>query len=523
MNNTHIKKNISLYVGIAFLLCLILIEFVSIMVLNSGLLVYTLDDPYIHLALAENIKQGHYGINAGEFSAPSSSALWPFILAPFSSYPYSAFFINVGSAIASVMILTKILNISTHIEDDRVRNIFLSVITVLFILAVNVVGLVFTGMEHSFQLLAVLLVAYGLFIESKENKIEWWLLAAIIVAPLIRYECMAISLAAIFYLVMRRHFLPTGIALLFLAVSLGGFSIFLTSLGLDVFPSSVSAKSSVVQSGGALGSFVSNLSNSLQNRQGVILSFGVLVLLFYLFWVKDEVKRKQLAAVTIVAVFLHFIAGRYGWYNRYEIYILAFELVVILYLFLPLISKSLFSSNKLNFNLFTAIAFSTGVAIVVGGPYISALFSIPKASNNIYEQQYQMHRFVSDYYDKPVAVNDLGYVSYKNSNYVLDLWGLGSQKALRARLNPDNPNWKQDLIDETNVRLVMIYDDWFNNIPDEWIKIGELHLSKEKITPARSAVSFYAINQDAYPEILSKIILFSKTLPAKVEFKFEDK
>ena len=110
MNNAHRKINIPLYVGIAFLACLILIEFVSIMMLNSGLLVYTLDDPYIHLALAENIKQGHYGINISEFSAPSSSPLWPFILAPFSSYPYSAFYINAVSAIASVIVLVKILN-----------------------------------------------------------------------------------------------------------------------------------------------------------------------------------------------------------------------------------------------------------------------------------------------------------------------------------------------------------------------------------------------------------------------------
>lgn len=521
MNNSHRKINISLYVGIAFLLCLTLIEFVSIMMLNSGLLVYTLDDPYIHLALAENIKQGHYGINIGEFSAPSSSALWPFILAPFSSYPYSVFFLNVGSAIASVRILVKILDLSIHIADERIRIIFVSVITILLILATNVVGLVYTGMEHSLQLMAVLLVVYGLVIEIKEDKIEWWLLGAIIVAPLIRYECMAISLAAIFYLVMRRRFKPTGIALLFLAVFLGGFSIFLTSLGLDAFPSSVTAKSSVVQSGGALSRFVSNLMSSLNNRQGVILSFGVLMLLFYVFWGKDEIKRKQLAVVTIFAVFLHFIAGRYGWYNRYEIYILAFELVVILYLFLPLISKDLFSSNKMNVNLFAAIAFAGGVAAVIGAPYIYALSSIPKASNNIYEQQYQMHRFVVDYYNKPVAVNDLGYVSYNNSNYVLDLWGLGSQKALRSRLNSDNANWKQDLIDEANVRLVMIYDDWFNDIPDEWIKIGELHLGKKKITPARSAVSFYSTDDDSYPEILRKIILFSKTLPAGVQFKFE--
>lgn len=524
MNYIHKKIDISLYVGIAFLVCLVLIEFISIMMLNNGLLVYTLDDPYIHLALAENIKQGHYGINMGEYSAPSSSALWPFILAPFSSYAYSAFFINLGFAIASVILLVKILNRTIHIADSLARNLLLSVIIVLFILATNIVGLVFTGMEHSFQLMAVLIIAYGLIIEIEEDKIKWWLLATIIVAPLIRYECIAISFAALAYLAMRGRFKSAGFSLLLLVIFLGGFSIFLISLGLDAFPSSVVAKSSVVQSGGAISRFVGNLMNALNYRQGMILSFGALTLLFYVIF-GNKIKRKQLAIVTIFATLMHLIAGSYGWYNRYEIYILAFQLVIFSYLFFPLISNKLFGSNRTNFNLFYVIAFAGGIAtiaIIVGKPYIYHLSTIPKASNNIYEQQYQMHRFVVDYYNKPIAVNDLGYVSYKNNSYVLDLWGLGSQKALKSRLNSDNTNWKQNLIDEANVKLVMIYEDWFNDIPDEWVKIGELHLGKKRITPARSMVSFYSVKNDIYTGILRrKLVLFSKTLPTGVKFKFE--
>ncbi|RKX91526.1 MAG: hypothetical protein DRP84_11495 [Spirochaetes bacterium] len=520
MNNANRKVNIPLFSGIAFLLTLILIEFITIMILNDGLFVFTLDDPYVHLALAENIKKGHYGINMGEFSSPSSSVLWPFILAPFSSSPYSAFLLNVISAIASVIVLVKILNLSIQIKDDHARNIFFSVITILFILATNIVGLIFTGMEHSLQVLVVLIIAYGLLIEIEEGKIEWWLLAAIIIAPLIRYECMAISLTAIFYLLMNRRFKPAGIALFFILVFLGGFSIFLMTLGLDLFPGSVIVKSSVVQSRGAIVTFISNLKFSLSYRQSVILSFGALMLLLYALW-GNKIKRRQLATVTIFAVFLHFIAGSYGWFHRYEIYILAFELVVILYLFLPLISDRFFNSNKLTFNLLSAIAFASVVAVFIGGPYVISLFMIPVASNNIYEQQYQMHRFVVEYYKKPVAVNDLGYVSYKNSNYVLDLWGVGTPKALKARLNSDKANWMQVLTDKANVKLVMIYDEWFNDIPDKWIKIGELHLGKRKITPAHSSVAFYVTNKDSYPEILRKLVLFSKTLPVGVQFKFE--
>ncbi|MBD0271632.1 MAG: hypothetical protein ICV73_06845, partial [Acetobacteraceae bacterium] len=56
--------------------------------MTGGHLGYTLDDPYIHLALAEQIARGHYGINPGEVTAPSSSVLWPFLLLPGAGTPW---------------------------------------------------------------------------------------------------------------------------------------------------------------------------------------------------------------------------------------------------------------------------------------------------------------------------------------------------------------------------------------------------------------------------------------------------
>src|SRR5882672_6661262 len=67
--------------------------------------VYSLDDPYIHLALARQILHGHYGINPGEFAAPSSSILWPFLLAPFAFTRLSEFLplvINLGALVVAV-------------------------------------------------------------------------------------------------------------------------------------------------------------------------------------------------------------------------------------------------------------------------------------------------------------------------------------------------------------------------------------------------------------------------------------
>ena len=51
------------------------VELVAILRLNAGRFTYTLDDPYIHLALAERIRRGLYGINPGEAASPASSLL----------------------------------------------------------------------------------------------------------------------------------------------------------------------------------------------------------------------------------------------------------------------------------------------------------------------------------------------------------------------------------------------------------------------------------------------------------------
>ena len=510
------KNKIPLYIGVVFLLCLIAAELIFILKLNNGLLVYTLDDPYIHLALGENIRHGHYGINTGELSAPSSSILWPFIIAPFSSFEYAPLIINIAASIAIIFIFTQILDASLNTERMKTKNLFTSAIVALFILTTNIVGILFTGMEHSLQVLLVLLVAYGLILEIEKKETRRWLLAAIIAAPLVRYECASISASAILFLAARGHIKPAIFSMASISLLVGGFAIFLTSLGLGPLPSSVTAKSSIVQSSGALHSVTEGLARTLDNRQGAILLLSALILSLYSLMGKDG-GRRQISLVAVLSLFGHFSAGQYGWYNRYEIYAWAFTLVVIMYVFAPPIRKSLARNDKLSASLF-AIAITVGIAVMAARPYIKGLFSLPLAANNIYRQQYQMHRFAVDYYKKPIAVNDLGYVAYKNSNHVLDLWGLGSEKALRLRLNEKSGDWMRDISNEANTGLVMIYQDWFENVPKEWIKIGELHLGNKRITPASNKVAFYATSSEAKLDIEEKLRFFITTLPAGVKF-----
>ena len=105
------------------------------------------------------------------------------------------------------------------------------------------------------------------------------------------------------------------------------------------------------------------------------------------------------------------------------------------------------------------------------------MITTPVAAQNIYEQQRQMHEFVTNHWKSPVAVNDIGYVGFQNDEYVLDLWGLGSEEARRL-IRADDPDMLRKLTAKHDVHLAMIYEEFFYNvIPADWRKVAELHLS----------------------------------------------
>jgi hypothetical protein len=127
-----------------------------------------------------------------------------------------------------------------------------------------------------------------------------------------------------------------------------------------------------------------------------------------------------------------------------------------------------------------------------------------------------MHRFAADYYKKPVAVNDLGYVSFNNNNYVLDLVGLASQEALNYSQTRKTSEWIDTLCRKHDVELAMIYDDWFDTIPGNWFKVAELYLGKIKMASSRDMVSFYLLDKNKKKEVITLLKNYKNTLPDKV-------
>jgi hypothetical protein len=368
------------------------------------------------------------------------------------------------------------------------------------------------GMEHSLQVFLSLLLVVGLIVERRLKVVPWWLGLAIVLGPLVRYECLALSVPALFYLAWRGQRRSVVVCAVALVIPLVGFSLFLHSLGLGFFSSSVVAKSPTLLAQGTakITSFVRAIWGNI--GEGRLLSVALLLLGAFTLLGKRGADR-ALAAWASVAIILHLLVGQFSM-TRYEIYIWATAIAMLIYVYRQSIARVVQEQSLLRIGLFLCVA-----VVLMANEYLNMSILTPIAGNNIYEQQYQMHRFAVDYYKAPVAVNDLGWVKYKNSNYVLDLWGLGSQEALRLRTTSGlNTDWLNMLAAKHQTRLAMVYRSALPGIPSNWILLGEMSLGKHQVTPARPTVSFYAFDQETAAAARAELAAFIKTLPAGVTF-----
>ena len=160
--------------------------------------------------------------------------------------------------------------------------------------------------------------------------------------------------------------------------------------------------------------------------------------------------RRTLIVCTtaLAAIGAHLTFGEYDWFHRYEVYIIALATLALLYVT---------AQAKPHLDTARWVALQIVVVLLIAfasTPYISAALQTPLAARNIYDQQYQMGLFAQQLYKHPVAVNDLGLVAYKNPNFVLDLWGLGSEKVRKAKLaGTYGPEQMAAFADEDHVGL----------------------------------------------------------------------
>lgn len=492
--------------------------FFNIQGLNGGAFTYSLDDPYIHLALAESLAHGHYGINPGEFSSPSSSVLWPFLLTPFTHFSWIGFaplWLNLLAGVgASLLFAAIVARYPVPVADrtsfsDRRPRWWLNQEAILRVLAVvalvftgNLVGLTFTGMEHTLQVLLAGVGAWAILACMREQDIPVWCLVAVALGPSVRYENLGISVAVALALLGQRRGARAALLLTASVVPPLLFSFYLHHLGLPLVPTSVLIKSRVPGASGlgqrGLLLISRNLVDTVSEPQRLLLLVLFCILAFAAAREPNRQRRFALWGATLAAGF-HLLVGRYNWLHRYEVYVILFCVLIVFQVALE--------------GAHTPLEWRTLTMLGCSFAYLTSFREAAVSANQVYRQQFQTARFANQFFDGNVAVNDLGLVSFtrRPGEYVLDLWGLASVEAASQR-NKNTP-WLENIVRQHHVGLVVIYPLWFAPTPPDWTLLGELCLDDNPVVLGGACVSFYATPDAHLQELQDSFDEFVHTTP----------
>lgn len=455
---------------------------------------YTLDDPYIHMALAENIARGHFGVNLGEVSNPSSSILWPWLLATFERIGlmlWAPLLVNIACFVGTLRVMLAFCMARLAPKGEGAMNVL--ILLGLAVLAFNLFGVIFTGMEHSLHVL-LSVVAVTRAIDGKYDGVT---LAALAIGPLVRFEAAIILAFGVGAALADRRWMFAASASLAATLPIAIYAWWLSGLGLPILPSSVLSKSAassgLVDGGGSMvGGLIDNL---VRNAQSAAAPLFAILAVGLVYATLKRTGRDRLIALGLVAVLvLVMLLGRMDSYARYEVYALCVLGLGLVHLLQAELRQLLTSRMR-------ALILGAGLCLLGAslGPYVIA--TTPQGARNVDHQQHQMHRLVAECWRRPVAVNDLGWVSFRNDGYVLDLWGLGSETARKARLAGE-PGWMKSLADAKGVDLAIIYPQWFEaDLPAEWIKLGEIAFTDRHVTTYAPMTTVYATRPGAEEDI----------------------
>lgn len=484
---------------------------------NSGTFVYALDDTYIHLALAKNLAHGFYGATQFEHSSPSSSVIWPFLLAGVFRL------IGVNQMVPlwlQLPICFGILYASARVlRRAGIRNPATETLVLLLIAGLTpFLSLTFVAMEHLLHCLAMI-VFCGTFTtamltqeETGRHRITVALCAALLSAS--RYEGLfTLAVAGLLALLARRWKLA-------IALGTGGglpvaaFGLYSIHLGGHLLPNSLLVKGQPF-SWQVAGRLIEMLKACPSVFAYVWMAMVVLIAAAVR---KDRISpmTRMFSALLLGTALLHAVFARWGWYYRYEAYLICFGLLTMALAIHDVIRVAKAPILKLGLLLpvMAAVLFSFTRAS-------AATHMIPNASHATYDQEYQMAKFFARYYDgRAVAVNDVGAVDFFSTANTQDVVGLTSYEILKMRGNASTSDL-QSLLTAKHVEVIAIYVNWVlpageKRLPEEWVPV-ELWVTSQSGLLGSNTVSFFGEGCENARTLGARLAEFDRSLPAETK------
>jgi hypothetical protein len=511
---------------------------IRILVYTDGHLVYVIDDPGIHLAIARNlVEHGTWGVSPGVFESASSSPAWTLLLAGVLGVasPLGSVAPLVGNLAGAVWILW-IFATRQHFPVLAKGNWgSWAFVLVLPLCGLFLAGLAYTGMEHTLHaavsLQAVVLLA--LMIDgsaSRRQRVAYF--ALLFAASALRFETMFLAIgcgAALLFATSQRMGGPetaarwpirrriVDIVGTALAAGIPVLVVGVVDKAFDrrFFPNSIVAKTSLGKDQAIIPTWDRYLT---QFNTDALLAALVLLAIVYVAFVWSGLRGRNagLAIAFAVAAVLHIAFASIGWYERYQAYLV----IIGIFLLLRVATEVVLPRWRE-----ALLVCATLAMIVLSLDRLSVLSTTPLAASNTYRQQYQIGRFMDRYYeDRPIAVQDLGYISFLHDGPVVDLNGLGSHEVIDlVREHKFDKQAMQDLIEREDVEAIALYADAYAfRLPSNWIPVGEWSLGQKKVSPLYSTVTFYAPSERLAQRLDRNLRAFRSQLPPGVKTSDRD-
>ncbi len=530
--NNKLYNHWPLIMGVILIWITIFILFKASLSINNGIFIYVLDDPYVHMSMAKNfILHGVLGVDQYSFTSSSSSPLWLMLLS-------SAYFLlginDLIPLILNIIFATIAVTVAYYILDYyKLSSFYKMIFLLLFIFLTPLPAIVFTGMEHNLQIILTISFAFmaALMLSKKEyGGLKLYLLLILsFLSVAVRYENIFTVLVVAILFILRKRPLNSVWLLVSGIIPVLIYGIYSLSRGWFFLPNSLVSKSNFVENKIQIFSLegIFRFWDNFKSIMGIHIFIPVTLAVGILIYRLDKQKNSWngpnlLIIIFIGATFLHMLLARVGWFYRYEAYLLALGILAIavgIVDYLP--SKPQLDRTQITRQL-AVIALIFLLVFPIADRGYNSLKETPKASNNIYDQQYQMALFIKEYYSgSAVALNDVGTVNYYSDIKSVDLLGLSGLETSKYILKGNYSIEDMDLMTrEKNVKVAIIYEDLFKDyltggVPSGWIKVGEWKISN-KITPFMDTVSFYAVDPAEEANLIKNLREFSIRLPPDV-------
>ena len=497
---------------------------------TNGHFIYVLDDPYISAAMAKNlVHHGILGVTQYGFSSSSSSIVWPFLISAvdviFGVHSSNSLFLNIALGIVLIVFCGRIL---LRIEPKTPTVYTVLWLTTLIFLT-PLTGLTFVGLEHILHTIATVGFAYFSATTLSEgdrqaqSPISRPLVFFSVLVTLARYEGIFLIAIVVVLFACKRYWSKAIILTLGGLLPIISFGLWSVVLGWLFVPNPVLLKGGELKQvlkAAVLFQYTNKLYFQSDVRLFVIIA-GILLLAGLMRGRGIWDSKQLLLLMFVTTTLLHMQFAAVGWFFRYEAYLVAFGITAIAAGLYEYVERIYLARDKAALALCAVIVGAFVLHISVLRPRSSGVLSqIPIAARNIYEQQYQMARFLRKYYSgSTVAANDIGAIDYFADIHCLDLYGLGSVAVTRSKRDHTfTTKWMETFVAGKQGRIAIIYDQWYQQyggVPRDWDKVGSWSI-RNNVVAGSNTVSFYAINVSDRTELMMNLKAFSSELPADV-------